>query len=107
MISSKNNGFGYPIYVQIPRIKQPVPLFVVFRALGIISDKEICQHILLDIEQDQQILESLQASIIDANTSMTQEDALKIITTNVMFTPMNMDKDAGALNETRIRAGCP
>ena len=99
MISSKNNGFGYPIYVQIPRIKQPVPLFVVFRALGIISDKEICQHILLDIEQDSQILESLQASIIDANTSMTQEDALKIITTNVMFTPMNMDKDAGALKK--------
>jgi DNA-directed RNA polymerase II subunit RPB2 len=99
MISSKNNGFGHPIYVQIPRIKQPVPLFVVFRALGINSDKEICQHILLDIEQDAQILESLQASIIDANTSMTQEDALRIITTNVMFTPMNMDKDAGALKK--------
>ena len=99
MISSKNNGFGHPIYVQIPRIKQPVPLFVVFRALGINSDKEICQHILLDIEQDGQILESLQASIIDANTSMTQEDALRIITTNVMFTPMNMDKDAGALKK--------
>ena len=99
MISSKNNGFGHPIYVQIPRIKQPVPLFVVFRALGINSDKEICQHILLDIEQDGQILESLQASIIDANTSMTQEDALRIITANVMFTPMNMDKDAGALKK--------
>ena len=99
MISSKNNGFGHPIYVQIPRIKQPVPLFVVFRALGINSDKEICQHILLDIEQDRQILDSLQASIIDANGSMTQEDALKIITSNVMFTPMNMDKEAGALKK--------
>jgi DNA-directed RNA polymerase beta subunit len=99
MISSKNNGFGHPIYVQIPRIKQPVPLFVVFRALGINSDKEICQHILLDIEQDSQILNSLQASIIDANTSMTQEDALIIITSNVMFTPMNMDKEAGALKK--------
>jgi len=99
MISSKNNGFGNPIYVQIPRIKQPVPLFVVFRALGIISDKEICQHILLDIEQDGQIIDSLQASIIDANTSMTQEDAMRIITTNVMFTPMNMDKEAGALKK--------
>ena len=99
MISSKNNGFGFPIYVQIPRIKQPVPLFVVFRALGINSDKEICDHILLDISQDSQILDSLQASIIDANTSMTQEDALRIITTNVMFTPMNMDKEAGALKK--------
>jgi DNA-directed RNA polymerase II subunit RPB2 len=99
MISSKNNGFGFPIYVQIPRIKQPVPLFVVFRALGINSDKEICDHIILDISQDSQILDSLQASIIDANTSMTQEDALRIITTNVMFTPMNMDKEAGALKK--------
>jgi DNA-directed RNA polymerase beta subunit len=99
MISSKNNGFGYPIYVQIPRIKQPIQLFVVFRALGIISDKEICQHVLLDIGQDKQILDSLQASIVDANITMTREDALKIITSNVMFTPMNMDKDAGALKK--------
>ena len=33
MIANKNNGFGCPIYVQIPRIKQPIELFVVFRAL--------------------------------------------------------------------------
>lgn len=43
MISSKNNGFGNAIYVQIPRIKQVIPLFIVFRALGILTDKEICE----------------------------------------------------------------
>jgi DNA-directed RNA polymerase II subunit RPB2 len=98
MVANKNNGFGSPIYVQIPRIKQPIALFVVFRALGIISDKEICKYIVLDIEDEstKQILNSLQASIIDANMVMTQEDALKIITSNVMYTPMNMDKEAGA-----------
>ena len=98
MIANKNNGFGCPIYVQIPRIKQPIALFVVFRALGIMSDKDICKHIVLDIEDEsaKPILNSLQASIIDANTVMTQEDALKIITSNVMYTPMNMDKEAGA-----------
>ena len=98
MVANKNNGFGCPIYVQIPRIKQPIALFVVFRALGIISDKEICKYIVLDIEDEstKQILNSLQASIIDANMVMTQEDALKIITSNVMYTPMNMDKEAGA-----------
>ena len=98
MIANKNNGFGCPIYVQIPRIKQPIALFVVFRALGIMSDKEICNHIVLDIDDvaTKPILDSLQASIIDANSVMTQEDALKIITSNVMFTPMNMDKEAGA-----------
>ena len=98
MVANKNNGFGCPIYVQIPRIKQPIALFVVFRALGVISDKEICKHIVLDIDDEttKPILHSLQASIIDANAVMTQEDALKIITSNVMYTAMNMDKEAGA-----------
>ena len=36
------------MYVSIPRIKQPIELFIVFRALGILSDKDICQYILLD-----------------------------------------------------------
>ena len=31
MLSSKNNGFGFPIFVQLPRVKQPIPLFIVFR----------------------------------------------------------------------------
>jgi DNA-directed RNA polymerase II subunit RPB2 len=98
MIANKNNGFGCPIYVQIPRIKQPIALFVVFRALGVISDKDICEHIILDIhdETTKQILESLQASIIDSNSILTQEEALKVITSNVMYTPMNMDKETGA-----------
>ena len=98
MVANKNNGFGCPIYVQIPRIKQPIALFVVFRALGVMADKDICKHIVLDIDDEsaKPILNSLQASIIDANTVMSQEEALKIITSNVMYTPMNMDKEAGA-----------
>jgi DNA-directed RNA polymerase II subunit RPB2 len=98
MIANKNNGFGCPIYVQIPRIKQPISLFVVFRALGVIADKDICEHILLDIhdETTKQMLESLRASIIDANAVLTQEDAIKVVTSNVMYTPMNMDKETGA-----------
>ena len=52
MISSKNNGFGNPIFVQIPRIKQPIPLFILFRAIGVCSDKDICEKILLDINNE-------------------------------------------------------
>ena len=96
MIANKNNGFGFPIYVQIPRIKQPIALFVVFRALGIISDQDICEIILLDLTSDPVALEALQGSIVDANSVLTQEEALKIVTSHVMYTPINMDKESGA-----------
>jgi DNA-directed RNA polymerase II subunit RPB2 len=97
MISSKNTGFGTSIYIQIPRVKQPVPVFVVFRALGVISDKEICEKIILDIEESKykKMKYGLQGSIVEANTIMTQEDAIKYLMSYVMFTPINMDKEAG------------
>jgi DNA-directed RNA polymerase II subunit RPB2 len=98
MVSSKNNGFGYALSVQLPRVKQPIPLFIVFRALGVVSDKEICEKILLDIESNKykDILEGLQASIIEANTLLTQQEAIRFITNHVMYTPINMDKETGA-----------
>jgi DNA-directed RNA polymerase II subunit RPB2 len=101
MIASKNNGFGFPIYVQIPRVKQPVPLLIVFRAMGLTSDKDICERVVLKISNDEEdvnhaILMCLRASIIDANSCVTQDDAIKHITSLVMYTPINMDKDTGA-----------
>jgi len=98
MISSKNNGFGNAICVELPRVKQPIPLFIVFRALGLISDKEICEKILLDInnEKNKPMLEALQASIIEANKHISKEECIKYITGFVMYTPINMDKETGA-----------
>ena len=99
MISSKNNGFGNPILIQLPRVKQPVSLFIVFRALGVISDKEICNRILLDISVSEDInktmLNALHASIYDSNKYLTQEDCIKYITSFVMYTPINVDKETG------------
>lgn len=101
MMSSKNNGFGFPITIQIPRVKQPIPLFTLFRALNILTDKEICLRILIDtdVTMHSAMLECLQASIIDANKYMTQEEAMKHITSHVMFTPINMDKETGAIKK--------
>jgi DNA-directed RNA polymerase II subunit RPB2 len=96
-ISSKNNGFGHPIVLEIPRIKQPIPLFIVFRALGIITDKNICEIILLDIEnsKNKPLLEALQASTIEANKYLTQDECIKYINAFSMYTPINMDKETG------------
>ena len=52
MISSKVSENGSSIYVDLPKVKQPVPLFTLFKALGITSDKEICKYILLNIDDN-------------------------------------------------------
>jgi DNA-directed RNA polymerase beta subunit len=97
-VASKNNGYGHPMKVVIPRVRESIDLFVLFRALGVTSDKQICEYILLDIDSSMHtdILKFLNASIIEANHNMTKEDALKHITTYVAFTPMNMDKEQGS-----------
>ena len=97
-VCSKNNGFGYPLVIEIPRIKQPIPLFIVFRALGINTDKEICEMILLDItnRKNKPFLEALQASIIESNKYLTQDECIKYITSHAMYTPINVDKELGA-----------
>jgi len=97
MIASRNSGFGHPIYIQIPRIKQPVPLFILFRALGIISDKEICEIIVLDIDNEKmkKMVFGLKASIVQAAKHITKEEALDYIVNLAMYTPINMEKEAG------------
>ena len=95
--SQKNNGYGYGIYIQIPRLRQPFPLCILFRALGVLSDKEICEKIVLDIDSPDNalFLDQLKASIVDANAYTTEEAAQKYITTQVIYTPLNMDKETG------------
>jgi DNA-directed RNA polymerase II subunit RPB2 len=97
MLSAKSNALGTSIYLQIPRMKNPIPLFIVFRALGVLSDKEICDKIILDIEDknNKKLLFGLQGSIVDANEYLTKEDAFKFVVQNVMYTPINMEKEQG------------
>ena len=56
---------------------------------------------MLDInnEQNECFLENVKASIIEANVCMTMEDAIKYITSMVIFTPLNMDKESGQLKK--------
>ena len=48
----------------IPYIKVDIPIWVVFRALGVISDRDILEHICYDM-QDNQMLEMLKPCIDD------------------------------------------
>lgn len=67
------------IVVNIPNVRAPVPLFIVFRALGVLSDKAIIEMCLLDMEKYASWVDAFIPSIHDAGTIMTQEDALDYI----------------------------
>ena len=88
-IQSKSNGFGNVINVQLPRLKQFIPLFVLFRALGIESDKAICDHVLFHVNNVSSIqstfLEALHASIIDAKKYRSKDAALRYIVGYMIF----------------------
>lgn len=54
---------------------------IVFRALGIISDKSIIEHCLLDMDKYSNMIDLFTPSVYDAGSIMTQTTALKYIAT--------------------------
>ena len=70
---------NHNIVINIPNVRAPVPMFIVFRALGFISDKEIIEMCLLDIEKNENLLDEFIPSIHDAGPIMTQMNALQFI----------------------------
>jgi DNA-directed RNA polymerase II subunit RPB2 len=105
MISSKVNEHGSPLYVDLPKLRNPIPLFTLYKALGVISDKKICEYILLNInDNDGKYLKMLRASIVDSNEINTKEEAFAVVMANVQFTTYknsaaNHDKKIAYTNE--------
>jgi len=67
------------IVVNIPNVQKPVPLFIVFRALGIISDYDIINTCLLDMKKYDSMIDLFEASVYDAGGIFTQKHAIEYI----------------------------
>jgi len=65
--------------VLIPNVREPIPLFIVFRALGILSDKDIISMCVLDMDKYNFMLDLFAPSVQDAGAIMTQANALIFI----------------------------
>jgi DNA-directed RNA polymerase II subunit RPB2 len=82
------------IVVMIPNVRSPVPLFIVMRALGIESDKEIIEHCLYDLEANVGLMEMFVPSVHDAGRIFTQRQALEFIgMLTKLGNNVNTDKD--------------
>lgn len=78
----------------IPYIKVDIPIWVVFRGLGVISDRDILEHICYDM-RDTQMLEMLKPCIDDGFVIQDREVALDFIG--------NRGTTTGLSRERRIR----
>ena len=85
--NKENNNF----LVSIPNVRKPIPLFILMRALGIESDKDICRYILGDLKQNDIYLELLKPSIYDSGLILNQALALEFISG---FTKTKTNQDA-------------
>ena len=69
------------IVVNLPNVRKPIPLFIVMRALGVLSDKNIIKYCLLDLEKYHTYIDLFIPSIHDAGEIFSQSQALKYIAT--------------------------
>lgn len=93
-LSSKFNGYGYPMVACVPRFREDIPVMVYFRALGMIEDRAIARIIWGD-ETDPHI-ELLAASFRDVSemSIFTQEDAVRYLTNHLQYGTNQEDKCA-------------
>ena len=79
MVAPTNKHTYKNIVAVIPNVRKPIPLMIVFRALGIISDKDIIRMCLLDLEKYQDFIDEFIPSIHDAGYIFTQKTAIQYI----------------------------
>ena len=76
--TSSQAFYGQPIRASIPYIKQEIAICVLFRALGLRSDKSILEHICYDAS-DKNMMEALRPSIEEGFPIQVQDVALDYI----------------------------
>jgi DNA-directed RNA polymerase II subunit RPB2 len=79
MVAPSTKYSNRNIVVNIPNVRKPVPLFIVFRALGIVSDKDIITMCLLDLEKYENMVDLFIPSVHDAGGVLSQQTALMYI----------------------------
>lgn len=80
-LSAKANQFGRYIRVNIHHIKNDIPLFILFKALGLRNDKEIIKYIVYDLDNpiNKFVIKELIGCVEEANAITCQKDALEYL----------------------------
>lgn len=84
-MSGKLNHMGRIIRLNTSFLKTEIPVFTMFKALGIINDKEIMQHIVYDLDNKDniKIITELMACCEDSSDVNTQDQAEQLLIRNM------------------------
>jgi DNA-directed RNA polymerase II subunit RPB2 len=93
-LSTKNNGFGFPLMACVPRFREDVPVMVFFRALGVTQDAEIAKLVWGSLSDAH--IESLAASFKECSEIgvYNQDDAIRYLTHYLQYETNQEDKCA-------------
>jgi DNA-directed RNA polymerase II subunit RPB2 len=78
---------GQQLLVFLPYAEKPIHLFIVFKALGILTDKDIMGY--LTDGTDEQVVNILLPSAVEGNVVKTQEEAVKYISVHMKTAESN------------------
>jgi DNA-directed RNA polymerase II subunit RPB2 len=81
MVAPTSSLSNKQIVVAVPNVRKPIPLFILMRALGVVSDKAIVETCLLDLEKYKSYIDLFIPSVHDANKIFNQETAIRFIAT--------------------------
>lgn len=69
---------GACIHTTVPYIRDPVPVVIVFRALGFVADREVLEHIVCDFS-DPALMEMVRPSLEEAFVIQSRDVALDFV----------------------------
>jgi DNA-directed RNA polymerase II subunit RPB2 len=93
-LSSKFNGFGYPLLACVPRFREDIPVMVFFRALGVTADADIANLVWGSLDDPH--VDLLAASFRDCAELgvFTQEEAVAYLSNLLQYGTTQEDKCA-------------
>ena len=94
-ITNKNLPHDNLIYISFPRIKTDIPICILFRALGCITDKEILYHIIDNDNsiEEQNIIKILHKSLLNKINCNTETEAIHYISKYINHSNINFTQE--------------
>ena len=79
MVAPSSTLTNNQIVINVPNVRKPVPLFILMRALGVLSDKNIIEFCLLNLEKNAAYVDLFIPSVHDAFEIYNQKNAIEYI----------------------------